>query len=376
MMYKRYKICICGGGNIGHALAAILGSRQDLDVRILTGSPQKWKHNMEAKVEETTKLVTMQNIITDDPFVSVKDADVIFITVPSHARAEMLKKISPYVKENSWVGGVPGSGGFEWIAKALLGDKVNIFGLQRVPYISRIIEYGRSVNITSVKKEIYVATLCKNKSNEIKEILNYIFQVPVHLLENYLEVSLSTSNPILHPSRLYGMFSNWKNGQYFKSKILFYEEWDDLSSKILLSCDEELQQICKAIPIRLLGVKSLKEHYESQNEKEFSKKIKSIKAFKGIETDMVHIKDGYAPNFQSRYFLEDIPFGLVMLKGIGEITKVKTPTMDSIIQWAQFHMDKQFINNGKLCGKDMPSTSAPQVFKINSLEKLVDFYCD
>jgi len=38
-------------------------------------------------------------------------------------------------------------------------------------------------------------------------------------------------------------------------------------------------------------------------------------------------------------------------------------------------MDKQFIDNGKLCGKDMLNTSAPQVFKIDSLEKLVDFYC-
>jgi opine dehydrogenase len=374
-MYKRYKMCICGGGNIGHALAAMLGSRQDLDIRILTGAPQKWKHNIEAKVEEATRLVTLQNIITDDPLVSVKDADIIFITVPSHARAEILRKISPYVKENAWVGGVPGSGGFEWIAKTLLGDKVNIFGLQRVPYISRIIDYGKSVNITSVKKEIYVATLYKNKSNEIKEMLNCIFQVPVHLLDSYLEVTLSTSNPILHPSRLYGMFSNWKNGQYYKSKVLFYEQWDDFSSKILLSCDEELQQICKAIPIRLSGVKSLKEHYESQNEEELSQKIKSIKAFKGIETEMIYTREGYMPDFQSRYFLEDIPFGLVMLRGIGEITKVKTPTMDLIIQWAQLHMDKQFIDNGKLNGKDMSNTSAPQMFNINSLENLVDFYC-
>ena len=34
------------------------------------------------------------------------------------------------------------------------------------------------------------------------------------------------------------------------------------------------------------------------------------------------------PNFQARYLVEDIPYGLVAIRGVGELLGVPTPTID------------------------------------------------
>ena len=35
-------ICICGGGSLGHVMAAVLGSHNDVKINILTGHPEAW----------------------------------------------------------------------------------------------------------------------------------------------------------------------------------------------------------------------------------------------------------------------------------------------------------------------------------------------
>jgi hypothetical protein len=41
------------------------------------------------------------------------------------------------------------------------------------------------------------------------------------------------------------------------------------------------------------------------------------------------------PDFSHRYLTEDVPFGLVVLRGVAELTGVPTPTIDKIVLWAQ-----------------------------------------
>lgn len=373
MKGKKYRICVCGGGNMGHAIAAILGAKEDLHVDVLTRNPNQWDESVVAEIEYRSIVVGTPNIITNDPSKVIPYADLVFITVPAFGRAQLLNRIKPYLKANTWVGCFPGSGGFSWIAKSILDEDINIFGLQRVPYISRIIEYGKSVNITGIKKELFVASIPASKIYELSAILEEVFDLPVKPLHNYLEVTLSNSNPILHPSRLYSLFHDYYPGKFWDEKILFYEDWDVFSSEILLKCDEEIQAIRDVLPMDMSGIKSLKEHYESEDEIAITKKLSSITAFKGIPTDMIKTHEGYIPNLNSRYFTEDIPFGLIILKGMAELVRIETPTIDMILEWSQQLINKEYIVDGKLIGKDIKDTGAPQVYGINSIEDLLGF---
>lgn len=49
-------------------------------------------------------------------------------------------------------------------------------------------------------------------------------------------------------------------------------------------------------------------------------------------------------NLNARFFWEDVPFGLVILKDIGELVEVKTPNIDRMIVFHQKFMPVKYID--------------------------------
>lgn len=45
------------------------------------------------------------------------------------------------------------------------------------------------------------------------------------------------------------------------------------------------------------------------------------------------VGDGVGLNIKSRFFTEDIPYGLCILRDIGRLAGVPTPTSDMMIEW-------------------------------------------
>ena len=115
---------------------------------------------------------------------------------------------------------------------------------------------------------------------------------------------------------------------------LFYEHWTNESSELLLKCDNEVQQICKALDMFDLSfVKSLKVHYESDTAEQLTNKITNIKSFKGLQTPHVKTENGFAPDLNSRYFTADFPFGLYIFIQIADFLKLPCPFMKSTMDW-------------------------------------------
>ena len=369
----RIKICICGGGNEAHALAGLLGANRDLEIFILTRKPHLWKNYITAITPDGREVIGKPCFVSDNPKDVIPQADIILISLPSYANLDMITKISPFVREGTWVGSLPGTGGFDWLCKKFMGNKARIFGLQRVPYISRIIKYGELVSVSGIKEELYVASIPYQEIDCIARLLEYIFHMKVIKLDNYLAVTLTPSNPILYPARLYGLFHKWTEGIFHDREFLFYEEWDLLSSEVLIGCDDEVQNICSCIPLDLSSVKSLKEHYGVRDKYEMTDKLRSIRAFKGIKAATIRTEHGFIPDINSRYFTEDIPYGLAIIRAIAEIAKCPTPTIDKVLLWAQCLMNKEYLKDNKMAGRDinLESTAIPQLFGINNIEKLV-----
>ena len=48
---------------------------------------------------------------------------------------------------------------------------------------------------------------------------------------------------------------------------------------------------------------------------------------------MKRVEEGWIPDFESRYFTEDFPFGLQYIKSIAEQNDVLTPTIDKVLAW-------------------------------------------
>ena len=161
-----------------------------------------------------------------------------------------------------------------------------------------------------------------------------IFDLPCRVIPNFLNLTLTPSNPILHTTRLRTLFQYWHPGIAYDSVPLFYEEWDDSSSELLIACDEEVQNICRALPeFQLTAVKSLRMHYNSPTVEAMTKKISSIQAFKGLTTPTVEANGKLIPDLHSRYFTSDFSYGLTIIQQVASIAGVRTPNIEDTMAW-------------------------------------------
>jgi len=373
---RKVNICILGGGNIGTLLLADIGRNDKLRVRLLTSKPNVWNDIIEVYDSNNVfKYSGKIDMVSDNPDDVIRDADIIISTLPSHVFSIVLDKINSSIKPGTWIGMMPGSGGGEFYLKKLFGSKCVLFGFQRVHGISRVKEYGKSVYDLGRKSELYIATIPKELSVEVATTMEDIIGIKCYSHRNYLNVTLTPSNPILHTSRLYSLFREYSNNCYWDREIEFYSDWTDEASDILIECDKELQGMCKMIGnIDLSGVKSLTTYYESSTPKEMTEKIRSIKAFSGIKVPMIRREKGYVPDFNSRYFKEDFPYGLCIIKSFCDIIGLNTPMIDEILLWYEATNGLNYFVEGKFEGKDLTDLLLPQNFGLKCVEDIVEFY--
>ncbi len=339
------RIAICGGGNLGHTMSGKLSGKSGVEVSVLTSKPECWVKKIEVIENDGTVSFANLDYISNKAENVIPNADIIFITTPSFLISDIIREIKPFIKKETWIGSVQCSGGYFLQAQNLLPNHKNIFGLQRVPYISRIKEYGKSVYLKGYKDCLKVAFLKDNDSDILVNILYDLFEIPILKLQSYWEVTLTNSNPILHPSRLYDLFKEWKEGMFYKEEPLFYEEWTDRASCFLVKCDNELMQVVEKLGVP--KIPTVLEHYGVTSEEELTQKLRSIEAFKNIHLALTEIgEDKYVPNFEHRYFVEDIPFGLSLIKKVAKELNIKTPMLDEIYNWAKTVMQKQSFDKG------------------------------
>lgn len=319
------KICIVGGGNIAHALISILGSDSNNQVLLLTSKPE-FGSMITAELEDGSELKGNLAKWSNKPEEVIFDSELILFTIPAYARKKVLQEVKPFITDSTIIGSFPGVAGFNEEVKEVCGEiKPTVFSAQRVPCIARTIIQGESVKVT-LKDEIHIAV--NRDSQKIKELLESLLRMRVSLLDDFLEVNLSNSNPILHSARLFQILKDYKVGDYFNEPILFYEEWTDKASEILLAMDEEFMRLVDNLELK--NIKSLKQHYEVNNAIEMTKKMRSISAFKNIYMPMIKSPEGYSPDISSRYFTEDVHVGLKYIIDVCKLNNLEAPILEQV----------------------------------------------
>lgn len=328
------RICICGGGSLGHVCAGVLSAVEGVVLNVLSGQPDRWSDSIMVTDSGGKRFVGHLNKVSEKPEEVVKNQDMILLCVPGFLIEKRLEDIKPYVG-GAMVGSVVSSTGFFFFAHRILGIDKKLFGFERAPFISRVEEYGKSANLLGYKKSLRIAIENIEDRMCFQSFMEKCFFAPVTLLENYLEVSLTNSNPILHTGRLYSMFYG-REKELFPRKILFYKEWTDDASEILIRMDEEFFQLLDVLG--LTKQQRLLDYYESIDAPSLTKKIRSIPAFQSIEAPMCFVGGGWKADFRSRYFTEDFPYGLRWIKELADKYQVKAPMIDKVYFWGLNHI--------------------------------------
>ena len=327
------KICICGGGNLGHVVAGFIAAQKKHEVCLLTRHPEQWSQDLIIEAPAETTYSGHLNGLFSNAEQAVSDTDIILLCLPGYAIRETLLQIKDYVQSDAAVGSVVSSTGFFFEAMQLLPASQPLFGFQRVPFISRVIEYGHKARLMGYKDSLNLAIERTEHPEQLRDTLADMLQTPIQLLGSYYEASLSNSNPLLHPSRLYTLWKDWHEGDIYPRVPFFYEEWTEETAQLYIQMDNELQSLLDLLPVRKGSIATVLDYYESTDAVSLAKKLRSIEAFKGILSPMKQVEGGYIPDFQSRYFTEDFPYGLAIIHRLAHEKGVPSPSIDMVYDW-------------------------------------------
>jgi len=325
------KVCICGGGSLGHVCAGVLSSQPDVQVNILTRHPERWQSLIQVTDPEGKLYQGHLHTISASPAEAVAGCDIIFLCLPGFAIEHELQLIQPHIGHAA-VGSIVCSTGFFFAAHRILGQQARLFGFQRTPFIARTSEYGRSARLLGYKAEVAIAVENIPEREAFRQLVERLWITPTRLLGSHYEVSLTNSNPILHTGRLHAMWHDW-DGEPYDHNILFYREWTDEASRTIIDMDREFQQLLQVLPVTPGAIPTLLDYYESHDAASLTRKIASIPAFAPITSPMKQERGGWVPDFASRYFTEDFPYGLSFIHQLCDQHHIPCPTIQKVYAW-------------------------------------------
>lgn len=245
-------------------MAAMAARQPNVETRVLTlyaDEAETWDKNMkeaggltivDVTGPEEKLTVSMPTKISKDPAIA-QGVDVILFAVPAFAHDQYITALKPYAKPGTIIVGLPGQPGFDFAVRGTWGDlarQCTIMTFITLPWNCRLMEFGKKVKVMSVKPAIPGAIQLSQPapSTDPRAVAQSVLgSVPyLETKGHILGISLSPSNPLLHPSIMFGTWSKW-DGKPLDSKPLFYNDVSEESAKHLSACSDEVCLVAKTL---------------------------------------------------------------------------------------------------------------------------------
>jgi hypothetical protein len=393
-------LAICGGGNGAHALAVVASQTFGGDIVWLVSSEDRAEVLRQGIFSpdglRSTGVISgaadKVRIISSMAAEVIPYADMVAIVAPAFAHAPILNRIAPHLQDEVLIGSLPTRGGFEFESTQILrgidpqGGRI-VFGLQTLPWTTRIHQPGRRVHIGSAKAKVLFASLPRHHADRLASELSHIFGTELVPTQGFLNMTLGNPGQAIHPGLMYGLFASW-NGEAYREEFIprFYADVTDEAGALVEQLSGDILAVTKAIETRsggsldLSGVLSihdwLKLSYGAQ-----TKDMHSVaSSFRTGPNDTIKAPmlqcgdDAYVPNFRYRFLTEDVPFGLVVTKALAEIAGVETPAVDAIIHWTQSILGEKYLIDGKLALRALQRLPLPQNYGLSTVSQIVEWY--
>ncbi|WP_315766473.1 NAD/NADP octopine/nopaline dehydrogenase family protein [Bradyrhizobium sp. SZCCHNS2005] len=355
------KVTICGAGRTGHLNAVLFKQRPGLFVSVLTGAAavaDRWTSGDGVWWVETPDgrvLRGRPDHVSPNPSDALENTDVVIVTQPAHARPALLHEIARHLPRDKrvHVGAIPGFCGFNWLAAKILLeiDNVVIWGMKDVPHTAFELVPGERVRMGGAKAQLFAALHRREGAAsraDLQAKLNHLYEAPVTLLQDYLEITLTPGNAIMHPAVLYALIgpgAPWEN-KPFDRPLCWWSDCPRAGAELLEACDADNQAIRHAVEARLgidlSSVKPLRqeliEAYGGQIEdtRTMYSLLRTNRAYAGIRAPLVPNPDGLGlvVDRTSRAFHEDIACGQALLVELAARLEVAVPALTKTYNWA------------------------------------------
>jgi hypothetical protein len=207
--------------------------------------------------------------------------------------------------------------------------------------------------------------------------------VNLQAIRSFLALTLANTGQLIHPGIMYGRCHGCEDETYTEAEIpLFYQGVDRFTADILQGLSDEVQTVARTLTQQLpdFDPEEVTPLYDwllaaypnaIEDASDLQQAFNSNGAYAGLRLPVRDAGNGrYAIDFQARYLSEDVPYGLVVVRGIAELAGVPTPTIDAVIRWAQDRLGRRYLDGDSLCGADVGDSRAPQAYGMSTLSQL------
>lgn len=402
-MTNPIRVLVCGTGAGAHVLAGILSTKPEMDVRVFTRNTDKirrWRESMGSEpLAVTVRTGNVDRVaLTAQPFVvtnepeQARGCDLIIFAVPAFMHSQYLALLQPYIEDGCVIVGLPGQNGFEFDVREALDERQQnciVINFESLPWICRILEFGKAVSIFGTKDSLVGALQGDLSEARIADPLAFMQQLlgetPKLVVRGHLlGITLRSPNAYSHPPIMYGRWKDW-DGAALESEPLFYQGIDEGTAELLGKVSEEVVEMSRRImaehyPLDLSQVIPMYDWDITCYGNDIADKtnlmtaLRTNSGYKGITHPMIRTQQGtYLPDFNHRFLAEDVPFGLVVIRGIAEIARVPTPCIDTVLSWCQERLGKEYLVGARLVGKDLATTRCPQRYGFTTIEEVLGF---
>ena len=338
---KDQKFCVLGAGHGGLAMAGHLAIK-GFNVNLYNRGRNRIKPVIQRKgikVEGEVKGFGKIELASTSIQECIKDVDVLMVVVPAYAHPFIAETCAPYLKENQVVILNPGrTGGALEFYNVLKQKKLKRFPFiaeaQTFLYASRALGPAHA-RIFSVKNSVPLATLPAYWIPGVLKIINRAFPqfIPG---DNILKTSFENIGAIFHPA-LTILNAGWIESTY--GDFEYYIKGASQSvAQVLEKLDRERLDVAAALGIKVMSARAWLYTAYSATGNNLHEAIQDNPGYLGIKApDRLH----------HRYVDEDVPMSLVPLASIGDMLKVETPTIKSIIRLASIMRGIDFWKKGR-----------------------------
>lgn len=399
---SKTKVLICGTGSGAHVLGAVISAREDAEVCVLALNAvraEEWQEITDCHPLRVTekvgcgeaRLIEAKRLsITSDPATAARGADFVLISVPAFLHLPYLRALEPHLEDGCVVVGMPGQTGFEFDVRESLGDRLRscvVINFDSLPWVCQREEFGRSARILGAKARLVGAMQGDPASARMGDpvaALQYLLgDLPrLSISGHELGITLRSPNAWCHPPMMFGRWKGW-DGRPVAAPPLFYEGIDHATADLLEGVSEEVLAISRQIMadhprVDLTQVLSVYDWDTScygdviADRTNLFTVTRTNAAYAGIEHPMKRTASGeYVPDFGHRFLTEDVPYGLVVVRGIAELAGVATPLLDDVLCWSQSKLGKEYLVGRRLTGRHLGETRCPQRYGLTIDDILV-----
>ncbi|MBW2659979.1 MAG: NAD/NADP octopine/nopaline dehydrogenase family protein, partial [Deltaproteobacteria bacterium] len=182
-----------------------------------------------------------------------------------------------------------------------------------------------------LKKGLMLAAVPGGSTSQVLASLQDIYP-GMSAAKNVLQTSLQNGNPVIHPAIT---LLNSALIERTEGDFCFYEEGvTPAVGRLIKAVDRERIAIGRALGVEVISDPELGCVQGYMKESTYDKGYSGAPGFKGIKAQS---------NLNSRYFNEDVGYGLVFLQKLGEQVDVDTPCIAAVIRLASLLMERDYF---------------------------------